>query len=102
MSEQLWRYVPRGERTTVAGQPWRVGTSYSIHVYQGDRPVATFVNPADAQRAVEAVNASNREPPPDTSWVRMVDIEEDARLENPCGDWPAPCNCDDPVTHNGH
>jgi hypothetical protein len=19
-----------------------------------------------------------------------------------CGDWPAPCNCDDPVTHNGH
>lgn len=19
-----------------------------------------------------------------------------------CGDYPAPCNCDDPVTHNGH
>lgn len=19
-----------------------------------------------------------------------------------CGDWPAPCNCDDPTTHNGH
>lgn len=19
-----------------------------------------------------------------------------------CGDWPAPCNCDDPITHNGH
>jgi len=22
--------------------------------------------------------------------------------EHPCGDYPAPCNCDDPETHNGH
>jgi len=21
--------------------------------------------------------------------------------EHPCGDYPAPCNCDDPETHNG-
>lgn len=21
---------------------------------------------------------------------------------DPCGDFPAPCNCDDPATHNGH
>jgi hypothetical protein len=29
-----------------------------------------------------------------------------ALLDNPmpkiCGDWPAPCNCDDPLIHNGH
>ena len=35
---------------------WRVGQHYSIHVYEGDRPVATFHDPADAQRAVDAVN----------------------------------------------
>ena len=22
-------------------------------------------------------------------------------VEHPCGDWPAPCNCDDPETHDG-
>ncbi len=22
--------------------------------------------------------------------------------QHPCGDYPAPCNCDDPTTHNGH
>jgi hypothetical protein len=43
-------------------EPWRVGTSWGIHVYQGEkgspgeRPVATFHDPADAQRAVDAVN----------------------------------------------
>lgn len=25
-----------------------------------------------------------------------------AGQEHPCGDYPAPCNCDDPETHNGH
>lgn len=24
------------------------------------------------------------------------------RRERTCGDWPAPCNCDDPTTHGGH
>lgn len=35
---------------------WRVGSHYGIHVYQGDRPVATFHDPEDAARAVRAVN----------------------------------------------
>lgn len=26
----------------------------------------------------------------------------DELAERICGDWPAPCNCDDPETHNGH
>lgn len=29
-----------------------------------------------------------------------VSSDED-RAEHPCGDWPAPCNCDDSETHNG-
>jgi hypothetical protein len=43
-------------------EKWRIGTSWGIHVYQGEkgspgeRPVATFHDPADAQRAVDAVN----------------------------------------------
>lgn len=43
-----------------AGQdsgPWRVGSSYRIHVYEGDRPVATFHRPEDAAEAVAAVAA---------------------------------------------
>lgn len=36
---------------------WRVGSKYGIHVYEGDRPVATFLRPDDAKLAVEAVNA---------------------------------------------
>ena len=39
-------------------QAWRVGTHYAIHVYEGDRPVATFHTVADADRAVNAVNDS--------------------------------------------
>jgi hypothetical protein len=37
---------------------WRVGRHYGIHVYQGDRPVATFQRAEDAARCVEAVNAA--------------------------------------------
>lgn len=25
-----------------------------------------------------------------------------AEKDHPCPDYPAPCNCDDPETHNGH
>lgn len=38
--------------------PWRVGEHYKIHVYEGDRPVATFHNPEDAQAAVDAYNSA--------------------------------------------
>jgi hypothetical protein len=41
---------------------WRVGNHYQIHVYEGDRPVATFHNPEDAQRAVRAVNRTGWQP----------------------------------------
>lgn len=37
---------------------WRIGKHYGIHVYEGDRPVATFHDAADAERAVAAVNAA--------------------------------------------
>jgi len=46
----------------VADQPsldqprWRVGEHYGIHVYEGDRPVATFLTETDARMAVIAVN----------------------------------------------
>jgi len=55
-----------------AGQdtgPWRVGESWGIHVYEGEkgspgeRPVATFHRAEDAARAVAAVNAT--QPAPD-------------------------------------
>lgn len=35
---------------------WRVGEHYGIHVYEGDRPVATFHTVADAKRAVAEHN----------------------------------------------
>lgn len=35
---------------------WRVGEHYGIHVYEGDRPVATFHAPEDAELCVSAVN----------------------------------------------
>lgn len=35
---------------------WRVGKHYGIHVYDGDRPVATFHLEEDAKRAVEAMD----------------------------------------------
>lgn len=41
---------------------WRVGQHYGIHVYEGDRPVATFHDAADAERAVAAVNATLPKP----------------------------------------
>lgn len=31
--------------------------------------------------------------------ITIIEGEPD---EPPCGDYPAPCNCDDPVTHGGH
>jgi hypothetical protein len=38
--------------------PWRVGRHYNIHVYEGERPVATFFSPEDAALAVKMVNKS--------------------------------------------
>lgn len=37
---------------------WRVGNHYGIHVYDGDRPVATFLRSDEAMRAVHAVNTN--------------------------------------------
>lgn len=42
--------------------PWRVGEHYKIHVYQGDRPVATFHNSSDAHLAVAAVARLTSDP----------------------------------------
>lgn len=40
---------------------WRVGRHYGIHVYEGDRPVATFFREEDAREAVAEVNAARRD-----------------------------------------
>ena len=44
-------------REVTGHEPWRVGSHYKVHVYQGERPVATFHDPADAARAVAAANS---------------------------------------------
>lgn len=36
---------------------WRVGSHYRVHVYDGERPVATFLREQDAAAAVAAHNA---------------------------------------------
>jgi len=41
---------------------WRIGSKYGIHVYEGDRPVATFQTVGDAKRAVAAVNMPDSPP----------------------------------------
>lgn len=51
---------PPAEDLAGQGEPvaWRIGNHYGIHVYEGDRPVATFHSADDAARAVAAVNAA--------------------------------------------
>jgi hypothetical protein len=46
----------REAQAEAAEELWRVGNHYGIHVYEGDRPVATFHNAEDAGLAVAAVN----------------------------------------------
>lgn len=41
---------------------WRVGEHYGIHVYDGNRPVATFHTEEDARRCVAAVTAQEPRP----------------------------------------
>jgi hypothetical protein len=45
-------------RTRMPEARYRVGEHYGIHVYEGDRPVATFFNPEEAALFVAAVNAA--------------------------------------------
>jgi hypothetical protein len=61
---------------------WRTGRHYGIHIYEDDRPVATFHDPADAQRAVDAVNTAHG---PD----HLVTIEPNRpdRALCTCGRW---------------
>lgn len=40
-----------------------------------------------------------------SKWLNMRSrrrAPEPELEENPCGDYPAPCNCDNPETHDGH
>lgn len=62
--------------------PWRVGQHYGIHVYEGDRPVATSHRSEDAERAVAAVNAA--ESTGDTETLQRVrnEVTELAGLVN--------------------
>jgi hypothetical protein len=43
--------------------PWRVGTHYAIHVYEDQRPVATFLTAFDARVAVRDHNAARLNAP---------------------------------------
>lgn len=49
---------------------WRIGEHYQIHVYEGERPVATFHAVVDAKRAVDAVNSL------DDFRVKLVEAAE--------------------------
>lgn len=58
---------------------WRVGEHYGIHVYEGDRPVATFHTAVDAHVAVQAYNAFGKVEPsaPETPGeVGVLDVIE--------------------------
>lgn len=48
--------------------PYRVGNDYPIHVYQGDRPVATFFTAEEAKAFVDAVNRVESLPEPPRTW----------------------------------
>jgi hypothetical protein len=61
---------------------WRVGQHYGIHVYEDQRPVATFHTVADARRAVDAVNQLAQDDEPEQCAVerleRMLQANESA------------------------
>jgi hypothetical protein len=58
---------------------YRVGTHYDIHVYAGDRPVATFHDPSEAARFVQTMNEAEFTPEPapltgiEMAWGRLAD-----------------------------
>lgn len=54
--------------------PWRVGEHYAIHVYEGDRPVATFANALDAEMAVSAYNGRAAAPADEEPTIRAVSM----------------------------
>lgn len=60
---------------------WRVGRHYSIHVYEDERPVATFHTAVDAKRAVAAVNAAA------THEGSMSDIDDDQAFQRRALKW---------------
>lgn len=60
-------------------EKWRLGTHYGIHVYAGDRPVATFHSRVDAGQAVADHNS--QEPRLGYATTRQLLRELDARAE---------------------
>jgi hypothetical protein len=70
---------------------WRVGQHYEIHVYEGDRPVATFHGIADARRAVAAVNgdmAADVLPGSARVWSVGWSPTVDAASDTYSAEWP--------------
>lgn len=62
-----------------ADGPWRVGNHYGIHVYEGDRPVATFHQPEDAAQCVRDRAAACRARPLTMDNLATADGGTDAR-----------------------
>jgi hypothetical protein len=79
--------VSENEARSTSVQLWRVGSHYGIHVYEGDRPVATFHTAIDARRAVEAVNAaaSASDTDGDTHRMSYEELGTDYALLIPVG-----------------
>lgn len=63
------------------GRTWRVGEHYGIHVYEGDRPVATFHDAKDAASAVASFNAAGVGATPPAEAVSLCPLQTDTAQE---------------------
>jgi hypothetical protein len=55
---------------------WRIGSHHhKIHVYEGERPVATFMRPEDAERAIADRNAAG--------WEKVSESQEGTECWQP-------------------
>jgi DNA-binding PadR family transcriptional regulator len=90
---------------------WVPPTRDEVRELLGEGVHAGFRKATSGRRYANAVHAAI-ELLPAEDWAAVLDFALDGLAaagfsitRNPakvCGDWPAPCNCDDPLVHNGH
>lgn len=71
---------------------WRVGDTYAIHVYEDNRPVATFLKPLDATQAVLDHNNRDSADRKDVERMeaRIIELQDYLRnAESDAGMWKA-------------